>query len=195
MCRIRIRGPLSIHGTLLLLIALARTSCILEVLQTAASSNATHPNEIHCLRMERSGLMHFFLPHVPWIHQLPKWNWRSLHLFASWGHSCPLERKQMCTKLSVELLYSIPFLNSVSMSIWRLLIRVDVIHVVILIMFFSIMSNKVFVSLCSPFVTLPHVVSLSLLIEKSDLASSLVFFHIHTVPQKTAAWDLRRQTR
>ena len=65
MCRIRIRGPLSIHGTLLLLIALARTSCILEVLQIAASSNAPHPNEIHCLRMERSGLMCFFLPHVP----------------------------------------------------------------------------------------------------------------------------------
>ena len=114
MCRIRIRGPLSIHGTLLLLIALARTSCILEVLQIAASSNAPHPNEIHCLRMERSGLMRFFLPHVPWIHQLPKWNWRSLHLFASSGHSCPVEGKQVCTKLSVELLYSVPFLNNVS---------------------------------------------------------------------------------
>ena len=60
MCRIRIIGPLSIHGTLLVLIALARTSCILEVLQIAASANAPHPNEIHCLRMERSGLLHFF---------------------------------------------------------------------------------------------------------------------------------------
>ena len=62
MCRIRIKGPLSIHNTVLLplnikgmlalvrpLIAFARTFCILEVLQRAASSNASHPNEIHCL--------------------------------------------------------------------------------------------------------------------------------------------------
>ena len=81
------------------LTAFARTFCILEVLQIAASSNVSHPNEIHCLWMERSGLMRFFLPHVPWIHQSPKWNWRSTHLFASREHSCSVEGKQMWTKL------------------------------------------------------------------------------------------------
>ena len=42
------------------LTSFARTFCILEVLQIAASSNASHPNEIHCLWMQSSGLMQFF---------------------------------------------------------------------------------------------------------------------------------------
>ena len=61
MCRIRIKGPLSIHNTVLLplnikgmlalvrpLTAFARTFCILEVLQRAASSNAIPMKFIVC---------------------------------------------------------------------------------------------------------------------------------------------------
>ena len=81
-----------------------------------------------------------------------------LPLSAFPGHSCPVEGKQTWTKLCVELLFSIPILNNVSMSMWTLLKRLRIIHVVVWFVFFF---HYVKLSLCQSMLTPRNTASCS----------------------------------